>query len=132
MPAHALLLCKITRGHGALKRAIDGGAFIAAECVGLCHSPARPGDRVANGSACLLNGSDGFALVGIEASVEPVAHDTWGAHSVGELASTMHAWPLQFCGVAATTTTRKKEDHCSERLQNDGDESLVGDEGVQC
>ena len=79
-----------------------------------------------------MNGSDGFALVGIEASVEPVAHDTWGAYSVGELAkSAMHAWPLQFYGIAAPTTTRKKEDHCSERVQSDGNESLVGDEGMQ-
>jgi hypothetical protein len=57
-----------------------------------------------------LNGSEGFALVGVEASVEPVAHDTWGAYSVGdESASTMHAWPLQFCGIAPTNTTVKKK-----------------------
>ena len=93
MPAHALLLCKITRGCDAPKLAIDAAPFIVSARAKLGLSLARPGDRVAKGSARLLNGSDGFALVGVEASVEPVAHDTWGKHSASESVNTrvMHA-----------------------------------------
>ncbi len=41
------------------------------------NSLARSGDRVAHGSARLLNGPDGHVLVGVVRSIQTVAHDTW-------------------------------------------------------